>query len=653
MLIQLVNLFKEYHNGQTPFQALKDISLSIAQGEYVALTGPSGSGKSTLLNIIAALDRASAGKYFYTGRDLAEYSTDELAILRRQSIGFIFQNFNLIPRLSVLENVEMPLVYQGIASNKRKEAALNCLAMVGLVSKQNNQPMELSGGERQRVAIARSLITAPDILIADEPTGNLDTQNSKEIMAIFEELHQKGVTIILVTHEADIAAYAKRIICLRDGQIEKDSGNTLQITQPSSNNFPTFSARPFQLNLRETIRLAIISLWANRLRSLLMLTGMIIAVTAVIISLAIGEAGRKIITQEIETFGSNTVWVYRDWSERSKKNEADYYQSSNEISNQDLKILLDSNRGIRAITPKINFSGQARYNGKQEDALIVGTTPSLLLTSNGKLEKGRFLNQFDLINREKVCVLSAEINEKLVGNQAKIGEFLYINNERFLIVGLLRKEDRAFLEMIGSVKKGRPSIYAPLDVVQNWLQTQNIDVLEASLFSLNDSQVVAAQLKQTLERLHQGRASFVTDTLQQYMQTSNVIMGILSLVLGSIAGISLLVGGLGIMNIMLVSVTERTREIGIRKTIGATARNITTQFLVESAVVGVIGGTVGIILGLIGIGIVQLLFQVRDILSLKAIVVAFLCSLITGLLSGVYPAKRASTLEPAETLRWE
>ena len=384
-----------------------------------------------------------------------------------------------------------------------------------------------------------------------------------------------------------------------------------------------------------------------------MLTGMIIAVTAVIISLAIGEAGRKIIAQEIETFGSNTVWVYRDWSERSKKNEANYYQSSNEISNQDLKVLLDNNSEIRAITPKLNFSTQARYNGKQEDVLVVGTTPSLLLTSNGKLVKGRFINQFDLINREKVCVLSAEINDKLLENQARIGEFLYVNNERFLIIGLMKKEDRAFLEMIGSVKRGSSFIYVPLFVVQNWLQTQNIDVLEASLFSLADSQTIAEQIKQTLERLHQGRAIFTTDTLQKYIQTSDMIMRILSLVLGSIAGISLLVGGLGVMNIMLVSVTERTKEIGIRKTIGATARNITTQFLVESAVVGILGGFIGIAIGLLGIIIVQFVFKVHDIISFKSIIWPFLCSLITGLVFGVYPARRAAALEPAETMRWE
>jgi len=224
-IIETYSISKRYVMGEEVIDALKDVTISVNKGEYVAFMGPSGSGKSTLMNIVGCLDTPSTGKYILNGQDVSEMSENELASVRNKEIGFVFQTFNLLPRQSALENVALPLIYAGYSKKERTEIAMKTLKGVGLDNRALHKPNELSGGQRQRVAVARALVNDPSILLADEPTGNLDTKTSYEIMDLFDQLHKKGNTIVMVTHEDDIAQYAHRIIRLRDGVVESDTIN--------------------------------------------------------------------------------------------------------------------------------------------------------------------------------------------------------------------------------------------------------------------------------------------------------------------------------------------------------------------------------------------------------------------------------------------
>ena len=222
MIIAIENLFKVYRNGSLEVTALRDVSFSVAEREFVAIMGQSGSGKSTLMNILGCLDSLSAGTYHLDGEDVSKLAGKKLATIRNRKIGFVFQSYNLLPRLNAMQNVELPMLYAGTRAKKRKEAALEALDRVGLTDRIHHKPAELSGGQKQRVAIARALINSPAILLADEPTGNLDSRSGEEIMGIFQRLNKEGVTIVMVTHEPDIAEHSNRIVAFKDGRIIRD-----------------------------------------------------------------------------------------------------------------------------------------------------------------------------------------------------------------------------------------------------------------------------------------------------------------------------------------------------------------------------------------------------------------------------------------------
>ncbi len=398
---------------------------------------------------------------------------------------------------------------------------------------------------------------------------------------------------------------------------------------------------------------ALSSLGANKLRSTLMLLGIIIGVAAVIIVVAVGVAGQKRIEKELETFGINSVWIWRDWGDRKTAGES-LWTSNNEISNKDVKAIEDQCPYITEIAPSLFVASKVSYQKDEKEARIVGITDSYQRVNSENLVLGRFLTEFDNIYLRKVCVLSfaakMDLFEKL---NNPVGKKVRLNNEKFTVVGVLDKKDRGFLESIRVVSgSGGNVIYLPLSVVQNWYKTKNVNLLQAQALS-NNSRFAIEQMEKILSRRHQGRAKFKSETMEQYVQVSNRIMGILSLVLGIIAGISLFVGGLGIMNIMLVSVTERTREIGIRKAIGATKKDIISQFLAESVIISLVGGCVGIILGMLGVGLTSLLANVRGLLSWQPVFVAFFASVLVGIFAGLYPANRAAKLDPIEALRYE
>lgn len=402
------------------------------------------------------------------------------------------------------------------------------------------------------------------------------------------------------------------------------------------------------------LKIACIYLWNNKLRSMLMLIAMCIAVSSFIISVAIGDAGEKKIHAELQSFGINSIWIYRDWQNHEKN--YDFNSSSEEISNIDLKSLSKRKDLFNNITGMLFLWGKnIRYKNKSIPIGIIGTTPSFKEVNKKLLIRGRFLTEYDLITQKKVCVLSYNAYAALFNNHKApaIGFPIFIGDEKFVVIGVLQKEDTAILNMIGSVKRNTLQIYVPLSIVQHWRKTSNIQHLQISAYSLKDSEKVAEIIKNILFIRHNKKYSFIYETLQNKINISNRVMGILAIVLGSVASISLLIGGLGIANIMVFSVTERFKEIGIKKAIGALPRDIILQILFEAMLIGMIGGIFGIISSTAIILMMQRVISITHVLSFPIIVVSFLVSILIGGVAGCYPALKASKIDPAKTLRRE
>lgn len=403
----------------------------------------------------------------------------------------------------------------------------------------------------------------------------------------------------------------------------------------------------------ETGNTAITSLGANRLRSALMLIGIIIGVAAVIIVVAIGLAGQKRIEKELETFGSGSVWIWRDWDDRNTEKD-NFWTSNDEISNSDVGAIKVLCPDIINLSPTLFASIKVGYNNERKDARIIGVTSSYQTANNEKLASGRFLTGFDDIYLHRVCVLSSTARMNIVKNTlTPTGKYIVINNEKFMIVGVLEKKDREFLETIRAVNGSSDDIiYIPLAVIQDWYNTKNISLLQGQTTQGKSSSGMK-EIEEILVRRHHKNIKFKTESMEQYVKVSNRIMGTLSIVLSAIAAISLFVGGLGVMNVMLISVTERTREIGIRKAVGATKKDIIYQFLTESVMISILGGGIGILLGILGVIIISILSNISGLLSIKPIFIAFFASTIVGILAGIYPANRAAEMDTIEALRFE
>ena len=407
------------------------------------------------------------------------------------------------------------------------------------------------------------------------------------------------------------------------------------------------------MDLMETVKTAIFSLSVNKLRSVLMLLGIIIGVAAVIIVVAVGTVGQRKIEKELDTFGSNSIWMWRDSEARKTANES-VLSGRGEIYNDDFQAIVTQYADeLCDATPNYVIFKEITLGKKFREAKITGTTSSFQSANNEKLSAGRFLTDLDISLQRRVAVLSDAVNSEFYNGRNPLGEAIRINDEKFTIIGVLAKKDRAFLEMIHSVGEMNRDIYVPISILHYWDKTKNLFYFQARVLDAHKTASVLEQIKETINRRHRFKGKFTTESMQQYVETSNRVLGILSLVFGIIASISLLVGGLGIMNIMLFSVTERTREIGIRKAIGATESEIVTQFLIESILISLIGGSVGIVLGLLGVFIAGEISGVGNVFSLTAVLVAFSASVLVGVLAGFYPANQAANLNPIDALRYE
>ncbi len=650
-MIEIRDLTKSYRMGDNLVQALRGVSLKIEDGDFVAIMGPSGSGKSTLTHILGLLDIPSSGSYLLNGKEVSKRSEDELAVLRRDEIGFIFQQFNLLPRMTAEENVALPLLYSKKSGSASRSKTL--LERVGLGPRSSHKPNELSGGQQQRVAIARSLINQPRMILADEPTGNLDSVSEKEIMRALKELNEQGITVLIVTHEEEIGSQAHRLIRMRDGTVQSDERRLpLQSRSPSAGGAPTAApSSSFIGTVMEHFHEGFKTLASNKIRTGLSMLGILIGVAAVVAMLALGRGAQKAIESQLASLGSNLL-VLRPGAVRvgGVSQEAG---TTTRLTSEDSDALLDKIPSIRFVGPTVNGRGQASYLNKNWSTQTLGAAPSYARMHAAQPEIGRFFTEEENKKRARVAVIGMTLVRELFGDQNPIGEMIKINKIGFQVIGILpekgangwRDQDDVILI---------PLLTAMHRLLgKNYVDSIDIEVRDAERIESTQNQVLELMAQRHRVPFSQRDDAFQIRNMADIQAALAQSSQTMSALLASIAAISLLVGGIGIMNIMLVSVTERTKEIGLRKAIGARRSDILLQFLAESVVVSVVGGVIGIVLGWAITLALSSLSGWATSISPQSVALAFFFSAFIGVVFGIYPAKKASLLHPIDALRYE
>ena len=650
-MLEIKNLSKRYQMGDVTVNALKDVSLTIEQGDFVAIMGPSGSGKSTLMHILGLLDAPTEGSYTVGGQEVSQMSEDELAIFRRDVIGFIFQQFNLLPRMEANENVALPLLY----SEKRLDLskAQRILDRVGLGSRSHHKPNELSGGQQQRVAIARSLINDPIMILADEPTGNLDSTSEKEILGILHDLNNAGITVVIVTHEEEVGQEAKRLIRMRDGVIQSDERKAP--FTPATRTKPPAESKLSKIplaNVYQHFAQGIKTLAANKVRTCLSVLGILIGVAAVVAMLAIGKGAQAALQKELSSLGSNLL-ILRPGAGRSASGVRTELGGAVKLTAEDATDIKENLPNINSVVSTVNGRGQITYGNKNWNTQILGTNPPYATMHNSVPQSGRFFTDDENISRARVAVIGMTLVRELFGQENPLGAMIKINKINFQVIGVLPTKGA------NGFRDQDDIIMLPLNAAMyRLLGKDNVDNIEIEVSS---AQYTERTQELILERINTRRripASQQEDAyqvrnmaeIQEALSSSTKIMSIL---LSAIASISLVVGGIGIMNIMLVSVTERTREIGLRKAVGATRGDILSQFLVESIVVSMLGGVLGLALAwAVTLGLTHFANWPAEI-SLSSVILSVAFSSGVGMIFGIYPARKASLLHPIDALRYE
>lgn len=652
-MIGLTNIYKTYGKGDIAISALKNISLNVTQGEFIAIIGASGSGKSTLLHILGFLDRSDKGSYKIFGTDISQLSDDELAYLRNKLVGFVFQQFHLLRRTSALENVELPLVYSG-KRNIIKSAAQK-LDSVGLTERAKHLPSELSGGEQQRVAIARALVNDPMIILADEPTGNLDTKSEEEVMKVIKELNDQGKTIIMVTHEKEIARYANRIITMRDGEIisdeRKDGGKAADKSSISVQDILSETHSHFgKVELAEHIRQSFRAILSNKTRSFLSMLGILFGVAAVIAMVALGQGARASMEDRIKTMGSNLLSIHGgSMRVRGVAREAG---SVTRFTTRDAEAIRELEPLVKRVSGTASGSGQAVYKNENWNTRIEGVDFDYGQMRAAIPEIGRWFTKEEIARREKVAILGTTIVDKLFGNKNPIGETIKINRVNFKIIGIAPEKSS------GGWRDRNEVIYIPVTTAMyRMLGKDYLDGIDVEVIDVESMEEAQEKIRQLIVRRHRIYKNeddhFHMHDMSEIQEMLTSTTRTMSILLGCIAAISLLVGGIGIMNIMLVSVTERTREIGLRKAVGARAKDIMTQFLIESIAMTLNGGLMGVVLGILASVSMSFFAGWATKVTISNIILAATFSIAVGMFFGLWPARKASVLDPIEALRYE
>jgi macrolide transport system ATP-binding/permease protein len=689
-IIRLEHVSRTYHVGDVDVHALRDVSLTIEAGEFVAIMGASGSGKSTLMNVIGCLDRPSGGHYFFEGLDVAALSEPERARLRSERLGFVFQSFNLLARTSALENVALPLFYaaSGPASaGSRMVRARAALSLLGLGERERNTPGQLSGGQQQRVAIARALINEPGLLLADEPTGNLDTKTSHEIMATLTTLNRKqGVTIIVVTHEADIAAYADRVLTMRDGEIVADVRKPREAEPRAAAAMAPARTAASQRQgaalafARMIIAAAVQAIRRNMMRSALTTLGVFIGVAALIAMVAVGQGANDAVRKQIESLGTNLVVVLP--GARTAGGMRGGFGSASTLTTTDAQAIRREASAATEVGYLIRQSGQIQYGNQNWATSIQGVSPNYPPMTNWRIGEGREIADEDEDAAALVVVIGATVAKQLFGESVSpVGALIQVKSTPMRVIGVLASkgqtpfgQDQDDLVMIPFTTAERKvlGVAAPTQAQAqlNWIYpappnpyglTPHLAGYVNQIFvqagSAEDVQAAIGQVTGILKIRHRIKPGadddFSVRNLSQIAETAESSSRIMALLLAAVASISLVVGGIGIMNILLVSVTERTREIGLRMAIGARRLHVLLQFLAEAVLLSVTGGIAGIVMG-IGFSLaIQAISGWSAPISLTAVAGGFVFSAAVGIFFGYYPARKAARLDPIEALRYE
>ena len=653
-LIELDGIGRRYKGKRgAPVIALEAVTLRFHAGEFVCITGPSGSGKSTLMNILGCLDTPDSGSYRFAGREVHKLSSDGLAWLRRKAFGFVFQNYSLLGSVTARENVEMPGIYAGLAPAPRRTRALGLLAALGLKDRIGHRPAALSGGEQQRVSIARALMNGGSVILADEPTGSLDSQNGEQVLQLLEELSEKGHTVVLITHNPEIAARAGRRIELRDGRVVADSGPADERHGARATAEPPEVPQPMigaLARLMQAIRSGATSLRANllgtkRLRAALTVFSILLGVWAVVTMLSIAEGVYRYTVSQVDLLGADQVEI----APRRRENELaitltleDGWAIANEVPN------------VRRVVPRLDQLLPIRYGSKSIEATVEGYTAITIRPSADyyapQVEHGQFIARWNNVNYHQVAVISWRIQDDLMPTGVNpVGQYVLVNDLPFLVVGVLAgREYFAEVPDWSTERKGR-RVVVPFHTAAALLHgTENLRSLD--IFMQDPTQVKATEsdIRALLIRRH-GSEGFSIAYRGEMVEQVGEIRAALWLGLGAIGGIMLLAGGMGVMAIMLMAIAERTREIGIRMAIGARRRDLSEQFMLEAVTLALVGGLLGLLASMTS-GTLMRLFDIPVFFSPWMIIVALVCAAGTGLVFGTIPARRAAQMDPVTAL---
>lgn len=647
-LIQLDHLERSFQTGDVEVRVLKGISLTVEEGEFLAIMGASGSGKSTLMNLIGGLDYPSGGSYYFKGREIANYSQEELAKLRREHFGFIFQRYHLLNTLTAKGNVEMPAIYSGVSAGDRDRRARDLLKALGLGDRVDYYPTQLSGGQQQRVSIARALMNGGEIILADEPTGALDSASGKAVLEILKELNAKGHTVIMVTHDPDVAAHAKRVIELKDGLVIRD---TKQAPPPVSSNHIDLheEAEPKKVGLygqllqriSNAFKMAVISMAMQRMRTFLTMLGIIIGIASVVLVIALGRGTTDRILENINAMGTSTLTVFPGSGFGDRRSGRIQSLRPSDVA------VLEKQSFIHSVTPVVSHSVSVRYhNITAVNVSLQGVGFQYFDVEGYDITQGVGFDRESEDELKLEAVIDENTVETLFPNgENPIGEVIMLDHLPVQVIGVATSKSTG---MRGS---NNMNVWVPYSTLmkrmlgQNFLRNITIRVDEDVNLKLAEKSIT-----DILTVLHGKKDFFIfnADTIRETIEETTMTMRIL---VTSIALISLLVGGIGVMNIMLVSVAERTREIGMRMAVGARQSDVSQQFLIEAVLVCLLGGVLGLSLAL-GLGFimgqVNTDFPLR--FSMSSIILAFFASFLIGIIFGYFPAKRASELAPIEAL---
>jgi macrolide transport system ATP-binding/permease protein len=645
-LISLRGLTRRFATGADTVTVLDDIDLDIEAGEMIAIVGQSGSGKSTLMNILGCLDRPSAGTYMFAGRDISTLGPDELAELRREHFGFIFQRYQLLADLNAVENTAMPAIYAGLDNGARTKRATDLLIRLGLGDRLRNRPGALSGGQQQRVSVARALMNGGEVILADEPTGALDSKNGADLIELLKELHAEGHTIIIVTHDAGIAAQTDRMIEIKDGRIIADTrtpGARLAAPAPVAGRGALLSPLHWLDRGIEALRMATRAMNSHKLRTFLTMLGIIIGIASVVSVVALGQGSQQTVLENIASIGTNTINIYpgTGFGDRGQGRIRTLVPSDADAIAQE--SYADS------VTPRVSTNKSILFNNVAVNAQVSGVGADYFRVNGSTINDGAAFDTRSVADRAQVAVIDTNAQTAIFTHgENPIGQVIVVGNVPVRVIGVV-----AVTSTFGP-GSSNPSIYLPYTTAMDRILGQHyLSQITVRVADSTDMDTAEAQITDLLNRLH-GKTDFflqntntIRDTIQSTSQT-------LTLLISAIAVISLIVGGIGVMNIMLVSVSERTREIGIRMAVGARRGDILRQFLTEAVLVCIVGGAAGIALSFaVGFGLTQFVSGARLSYSTLSIAAALLSSTLIGVVFGFMPARSAARLDPVQALARE